>query len=87
MNHYDREYYLSFDRKVRVTLDFAQAAYDQRMTLYPNLSRSVLPTAKMVIEVKADREHQTFLSSALKSLPLRVGKHSKYALSMEAILG
>ena len=86
MNRYQREYYLSFDRSVRVTLDFAIAAYDQRLSTYPNLNRAILPTGKMVIEVKAERNDQAFLSSALKNLPLRVGKHSKYALAMEAIL-
>jgi SPX domain protein involved in polyphosphate accumulation len=86
LNQYQREYYLSFDRKVRVTLDFAINAYDQRLSSQPNISRSIVPLGKMVIEIKADRENQAFLSEALACLPLRVGKHSKYALAMESIL-
>lgn len=87
LNQYHREYYLSFDQQVRITLDFSIRAYDQRLSLYPNLDRFVLPSGKMVVEVKANREHQPSLSKALSGLPLRVGKHSKYALAMEAILG
>ena len=87
LNQYQREYYLSFDQKVRITLDFSIRAYDQRLSLYPNLDRFVLPSGKMVVEVKANKEDKSFLSDALASLPLRVGKHSKYALAMEAILG
>lgn len=86
LNQYKREYYLSFDKKVRVTLDFAITAYDQRLSGYPNTSRGIVPLGKMVIEVKANREDQAFLCEALASLPLRVGKHSKYALAMESIL-
>jgi hypothetical protein len=86
LNQYQREYYLSFDKKVRVTLDFAITAYDQRLSGYPNTSRGIVPLGKMVIEVKAARADQAFLSEALFSLPLRVGKHSKYALAMESIL-
>lgn len=85
INRYQREYYLSFDRKVRITLDFAQDAYDQRLSKYPNLARSILSAEQMVVEVKADRQYASFLSEAIASLPLRVGKHSKYALAMEAI--
>lgn len=87
INQYHREYYVSFDRRVRITLDYKQRAYDQRFEHAPNLSRAILPSDKMVVEVKADRDNQHFLSDAIACLPLRVGKHSKYALSMEAILG
>ena len=87
MNAYQRNYYLSFDGKTRVTLDFGITSYDQRLSPLPNLHRAVLPSGNMVIEVKADRENQTFLSEVMGSLPLRVGKHSKYAIAMEAILG
>lgn len=86
INQYQREYYLSFDQNIRITLDFWLLAYDQRLSAYPNLTRPVLPSGKMVVEVKADRQHQAALSETLASLPLRVGKYSKYALAMEAIL-
>ena len=87
LNQYQREYYLSFDRQVRITLDFQLRAYDQRLSTTPNLTRNILPSGKMVVEVKANREHRALLSETLAQLPLRVGKHSKYALAMEAVLG
>lgn len=77
MNAYQCDYYLSFDGNIRVTLDFGITSYDQRLSLLPNLYREVLPAGKMVVEVKADRENQAFLAEVMRSLPLRVGKHSK----------
>ncbi len=44
INWYQREYYATFDGALRVTLDYAQAAYDQRMGVRPNWKRpSPLP--------------------------------------------
>ena len=86
LNQYQREYYLSFDGTVRITIDFSQAVYDQTLYAFPNLSFPVPPSDKVVVEVKADTTHQESLAEMIADIPLRVSKHSKYALGMEAIL-
>ena len=86
INHYQREYYLSFDGKVRITIDFAQTVYDQILYDFPNLSFSVPPSDRVVVEIKADKIYKNNLAEIISHIPLRVSKHSKYALSMEAIL-
>lgn len=83
---YRREYYVSADRKVRVTLDFEQAAYDQQLGLRPNL-RVRLPISDLiVIEVKADRAHATRVQEIVADFPIPRSRNSKYAQGMLAAL-
>lgn len=86
LNQYYREYYLSFDAKVRITIDFSQKVYNQMLYGYPNVTFSV-PTSNqvVVVEVKANTMHRENLAEIISHIPLRVSKHSKYALGMEAI--
>ena len=87
INQYHREYYLSFDGKVRVTIDSEQRVYNQTLSSLPNLRFAVPASegASAVIEVKANKEDERPLSQFFADFPLRVGRHSKYALGMEAI--
>ncbi|MDJ0704158.1 MAG: polyphosphate polymerase domain-containing protein [Leptolyngbyaceae cyanobacterium MO_188.B28] len=87
INQYHREYYLSFDGKVRVTIDSANTVYNQTLSGSPNLTFAIPPAggANAIIEVKADRADQQALADFFPDFPLRVGRHSKYALGMEAI--
>ena len=86
LNQYQREYYLSFDEKVRITIDFSQRVYDQMLYTFPNLSFPLPPAYQVVIEVKTDTKHRERLGEIIPDIPLRVSKNSKYALGMEAIL-
>ena len=85
LNHYQREYYLSFDAKVRITIDFSQVVYDQTLYAFPNLSFPVPLSDKVIVEIKADKIHHRSLSEMIAEIPLQVSKHSKYAFGMEAI--
>lgn len=85
LNHYQREYYLSFDAKVRITIDFSQVVYDQTLYAFPNLSFSTPLADKVVIEVKGNKIHHRRIAEIIAEIPLQVSKHSKYASGMEAI--
>ena len=85
LNHYQREYYLSFDAKVRITIDFSQVVYDQTLDTFPNLSFPTPLADKVIVEVKADKNYQRRLAEIMAEIPLQVSKHSKYASAMEAI--
>ena len=87
LNRYQREYYTTMDGTIRVTLDFAQVAYDQRLAPRPNL-RVRLPIADtVVIEVKTGRDHAERLHEIVSWFPLRRSRNSKYAGSLLVALG
>jgi hypothetical protein len=86
LNHYRREYYTTPDGALRVTLDYACAAYDQRLSLRPNL-RLPLPIAdRVVIEIKAAPEHAERLQEAVAQFPALRTRNSKYVGSLQTAL-
>ncbi len=87
INRYRREYFVSRDRKVRVTVDNIQSLWDQRCGSTPNLIyKNTLPDM-VVIEVKFDRMHRELASNYLQGIPLRVSRHSKYINGVNAVTG
>jgi hypothetical protein len=87
LNHYRREYYVTPDGAVRVTLDFDQAAYDQRLSPRPNLRLRLPIAGATVIEIKTSREHASRLPQIAACFPLRRSRNSKYARAMTVALG
>lgn len=87
INRYQREYYVSFDKTVRVTLDYSLIVYNQRYAALPNLSFPIPPSDDIIIEFKASTEHRERLGEVIADIPLRVSKYSKYALGIQALLG
>lgn len=83
---YRREYYVSSDGMVRVTLDFDQQVYDQRFGLRPNL-RVRLPSLDLiVIEVKAERAHVARVRDIVTDFPIPRSRNSKYVQGMLAAI-
>lgn len=82
INWYQREYYATFDDKLRVTLDYAQTAYDQRMSSYPNFDRPSPLTDSVVIEMKASPNDNMRLQEAMAYFPLPRSRNSKYVNGM-----
>ncbi len=78
LNHYQREYYLSLDAAVRLTLDYDQCAYDQRLTPRPNVHAALLLADTVVIEVKADRAQADRVREVIQRFPLPRSRSSKY---------
>lgn len=85
-NHYQREYYVTPDELVRVTLDYEQRAYDQRLTARPNLSVSLPLEDVVVIEVKAGRAHAEPARELVRHFPLTRSRNSKYVTGVLAAL-
>jgi hypothetical protein len=87
LTHYQREYYVTPDGAIRVTLDFAQVAYDQRLAPRPNL-RVRLPIADtVVIEIKTAQEHAGQLHQVAACFPALRSRHSKYTRGLLTALG
>jgi len=78
LNHYEREYYVSWDGQMRLTLDTRLAVYDQRFSRRPNLRYPTPLPDTMVIELKADAALADRLSDVLNALPFRPERNSKY---------
>jgi hypothetical protein len=87
LTHYQREYYVTPDGAVRVTLDLSQAAYDQRLSARPNL-RVRLPIADaVVIEIKTGPEQAERLQDVAAQFPVLRSRNSKYVRGLLAALG
>jgi hypothetical protein len=84
LNHYQREYYAAPDGALRVTLDYACVAYDQRLSLRPNLRVSLPIADRVVIEIKAAPEYAERLQEAVVQFPALRTRNSKYIGSLQA---
>ena len=78
INRYRREYFESFDRKIRLTIDSNIAVYPQFATSRPNLHFLAPARDDVVLEVKAAPDGWQQLPDILNDFPVRVTKHSKY---------
>ncbi|MBT3185005.1 MAG: VTC domain-containing protein [Nitrospina sp.] len=78
INRYQRKYFVSRDKKVRVTLDSDLDIYDQSRKRFPNYSsKSNLPKV-LVLEVKFPRELRDHVVHMFGGIPLRASRFSKY---------
>jgi hypothetical protein len=87
LTSYRREYYATPDGVVRVTLDYAQIAYDQRLSPRPNLRTRVPIADNAVIEIKASPGQEERLQEIAARFPVRRSRNSKYASSLLVALG
>jgi hypothetical protein len=84
---YRREHYISRGGAVRVTLDYDQAAYDQRLSPRLNLRARLPITDAVVIEIKTALEHAERLPEVAARFPVLRNRHSKYVRGLLAALG
>lgn len=86
INQYWRHYFVSYDGRVRVTLDGQQRVCDQRLRAIPNLGYAAnLPDA-LIVEVKASSADLELAGRAIQGIPIRVGRHSKYVVGVQSML-
>lgn len=75
---YKREYYVSFDRSVRVTLDSKMEVFEQRYHAKINTQTSRSLGEYYLVEVKCDARDEDKLAELMRTCPLRPSRHSKY---------
>ena len=78
INTYLREYYVSGDGNIRLTVDNQLKAFEQWLGNLPNVQFAMPLRDITVIEVKTDSRNGHSLSDGLAQFPLRVGAYSKY---------
>ena len=83
---YRRRYFVSVDHQARVTFDTSYRVLDQRGRVRPNLRLEALAATPLVVEVKFAYRDLKVGREAIRDLPLRVSRNSKYTLGIEATL-
>ena len=78
INRYQRDYYVSRDGEMRVTLDYDQVAYDQRFGIRPNLRTKTIIPKTVIIELKSPASAQARLTNIVQGFPIRRTRNSKY---------
>lgn len=85
INRYVRNYYISRNDRIRVTLDTGLRIYDQTRNAYPNYYSTQNLPRFFVLEVKFPRELREKASQIVKDIPIRVSRCSKYIIGFNAI--
>jgi len=78
INSYYRYYFESRDGKHRITLDFNQKTYDQRIYSRPNFQFSNPLSQIFILEIKSDFDKANRLSDVTNHFPFRISQNSKY---------
>lgn len=86
VNRYSRSYYGSRDGKLRLTVDHDLQSWPQLGAGRPRLGRPAHAVDVLVIEIKCAVADRDLAVEALRDIPWRVGRNSKYATGVEAIL-
>ena len=87
INSYDRDYFVSADGFVRVTLDRNLKFFDQRSHHSPNIIFRANAPEVVILEVKAAAKDMDKMVKILKAMPVPSTKSSKYVIGVQCILG
>lgn len=83
---YSREYYVSADGLVRLTIDTDLHSYDQLMTARPNLWFPQPLEQAVIVEIKSDVSNAKYISDVLSHFPIRSNRYSKYMTNLSLSL-
>lgn len=85
VNRYHRAYFLSRDSKLRLTIDRDISYYPQIGRSRPGLWCRARALPAVVVEVKCATQDRLVAAEALRDIPWRASRHSKYAAGIEAM--
>ncbi|MEE3331376.1 MAG: VTC domain-containing protein [Myxococcota bacterium] len=85
INHYERRYFVSGDGAVRLTVDWNQRVYDQKLRSTPNIKRASNLPETIVVELKFPVQEHNHASSMVQGMPLRLSRNSKYVIGVQSI--
>ena len=88
INQYKREYFISKNKKLRITLDKNIKIFDQRFTFdKPNFKFKNYTQDYSVMEFKFNKEDKILLNDLDISVPIKASRNSKYINGVRSILG
>ena len=79
---YDRDYFTSFDDKVRITIDQNLNSFAQTSRYAPNLEYGKHHSNLFIVEIKVSQENESLLKNILRDLPFSAKRFSKYCESI-----
>lgn len=85
-NTYERNYYISADKKVRITLDKNLLFYDQRLAESLDFRNLYRPPNITVMECKCDANDLDYGQKVIEKVFLPPSKCSKYVLGVQTLL-
>lgn len=84
LNSYTRKYFLSADKKNRLTIDHNLTYY--KITYYNNtFLNKVIDNKATVLELKYENEHELEAKQICNSFPFMLTKNSKYLQGLESV--
>ena len=83
LNRYKRSYYLSYDKKFRVTVDTEMEFYS--INPVREFFKTFSDERQTIMELKYDQEHFESAKNITQSFPFRVTKNSKYVVGIERV--
>lgn len=86
LNSYRRDYFVSADSKVRVTVDSDLKFFDQRFSDCVSTNRSVLSPDMVVVEYKSAVHDLAALENAVRKVQLVRTRNSKYVIGISSAL-
>jgi len=86
LNCYDRNYYISQCKKIRMTIDMNHNVYDQRFSDKINTITKANIVQYIVVELKFHPDLTEYVSSKIYDIPMRISRNSKYINSVNSIL-
>lgn len=83
---YQREYYETFDGRVRITVDHHLEAFDQRQRGRLTMHYPLPASAAAIVECKGTQQNGEALAAVLASAPFRITRSSKYTDTVAELL-
>ena len=88
INQYKREYFISKNKKLRITLDKNIKIFDQRFTFEkPNFKFKNYTQDHLVIEFKFNKEDKILLNDLDINIPIKASRNSKYINGVRSVVG
>ncbi len=88
INQYKREYFISKNRKLRITIDRNIKIFDQRLTFKkPNFRSKNYTQDHLVIEFKFNKDDKGLLNDLDINVPIKASRNSKYINGVRSVLG
>ena len=82
LNSYEREYFQSFDKVFRFTVDYNLKFFNVK-SMISSFKEKSLPEKTIILELKYDLKNDKEVKKITNALPIRLGKFSKYIRGVE----
>lgn len=85
INQYFREYFINFNKNIRITIDKNIKIFDQRLSNKINLDVKTLYQDLMVVEFKFNESLFNKINELLRFFPIKSSKNSKYINAIRCV--